>query len=89
MKQKRGLAVTDLFAKPVAGASNRVKPGVFSQPGTGDIIFADFNVISNSAAGKIGAGFKSAAHIGYLPGSAEQQMALWLPSLDAGLPVFG
>lgn len=89
VNQKKGFAVADIFAKPTSSASARVNTGLFSEAGQGDINFADLNVLSHSVAGRLGAGFKSVAGIGNLSGSAEQQMALWLPSLDTGMAVFG
>lgn len=89
VNQKKGIAVADLFAQPTSSASKRVD-AMNARPeslAAGD--FADLNVLATSAAGRIGAGFKSVAHIGNLAGTAEQQMAAWLPALDTNLAVFG
>ena len=87
--QKKGVAVASLFANPVSTLSLSARSDLFNQPGVGDINFAEFDVRATSVAGRLGAGFKSVAGLGDLSGSAEQQMALWLPGLDTSLAVFG
>lgn len=87
VNQKKGLAVGDLFAQSTSAASNRLGVGLVGSEAGFD--FSDFNVLANSAAGRLGAGFKAVGNIGNLTGSAEQQMASWLPGLDTSLAVFG
>ena len=89
VNQKRGLAVSDLFARPISATSGRVTNDLFREAGLGDIRFAELNVLTRSAAGRVGAGFKSVSNIGDLVGTADQQLATWLPSLDSSMAVFG
>jgi parallel beta-helix repeat protein len=88
-QQKRGIASADVYEQQISTASARLDTSLFSDPGVGDIDFSEFNVRSTSVAARLGAGFRTVADIGSLQGTAEQQMAAWLPSLDASISMFG
>lgn len=61
---------------------------LFSSEGEGDLDFARFNTVTNSAAALAGAGFHAVGEIGNLSGTAAAQMAGWLPGFDQNFAVF-
>lgn len=61
---------------------------LFSSAGEGDLDFARFNTIANSAAGRADAGFRNVGEIGNLSGTAATQMAGWLPNFDQNFAIF-
>jgi len=66
-KTKRGISEASLFATPV---------------GTGDIDFSALGARAGSLADMAGAGFRPVAGIGNLAGSANTQLAAYLPQFD-------
>lgn len=61
---------------------------LFSSEGEGDLDFARFNAVTNSAAGLAGAGFRAVGEIGNLSGTSAAQMAGWLPNFDQNFAIF-
>jgi hypothetical protein len=61
---------------------------LFSTAGEGDLDFARFNIVANSAAALAGTGFHATGEIGNFSGTAAAQMAGWMPNFDQNFAVF-